>query len=181
MTTKDLTKLCVFLLGLYLLPNAADGLLALPMWLEALRSSEDVGSRDFYYGTLALAFARFAFVLTLVFGASYWAQLLFGGSRDVALPRLARAATEEVLAGLVGLLLVILAVVEIPEAVVAWYVQPAHPLDAELGRRDFLEHLPQRARLLLQIGIGLWLLLGSRGLVSLWRTIRTGGQVKGAA
>ena len=81
---------------------------------------------------------------------------------------------------LVGLVLLVLAVTEIPRAAVEWYMRPEATIP-EHRRQQLLQHLPERASLIAQFAIGIWLLFGTNGIVRFVRRWRTVGHREEAA
>ncbi len=176
MTTQDLAKTLVFLLGLWLVPGALAEILRLPLYAETLGVTEaqiDPATRSLVYSALVLAFCNLVFVTRFVAAPGWWARSLLSGGRNVTLPRLGEQAVQELLFSLVGLVLLVLAATEAPRVVVEWYMQP----DASIWedrQRQFVQYLPQRAGLVVQTGLGIWLLLGTHGVVRFvrrWRTV----------
>ena len=184
MSTRDLARILVFLLGLWLVPGALSGILTLPLYAESLGTvSGDLGTspdRSFFYASAALAFCNLVFVASFVAAPSWWAGLVFSGRRDVELPRLSEQAVHSLLFSLVGLVLLVFAVTDTPKVAVAWYMQPEATIP-EHRRQQFLQHFPERAKLVAQFAIGIWLLFGANGIVRFVRRWRTVGHRKEAA
>ena len=184
MTTRDLARILVFLLGLWLVPEALSQILSLPFYAHTLgTASLDPGvppDRSLFYAALVLALCQLVFVASFVAAPGWWAGLVFSGTRDIELPRLSEQAIQAVLFSLVGLVLLVLAAAETPRVAVEWYLQPEATIP-EHRRQQFVEYFPQRASLFAQFAIGFWLLLGTKGIVRFVRRWRTVGHQEEAA
>lgn len=168
MTTQSLTKMLVFLLGLYFLPGSVAAAVQVPIYLESMRTFTEEGYSPVavasVWASFALAFIQLLVTSSWIVASGWWAKVVFPKSRDIELPRLGENATKEVLFSLLGVALLASAAMSVSSVITNWYVQP-EPLSPEEARQTFFQYLPERTTLAIQLGLGLWLLFGTKGIV----------------
>jgi hypothetical protein len=173
----------VFLLGLWLVPNALFSVLSLPLYADSFSTfmADPVppSALTYFNSSVVLALGNLLFVASFLAAPNWWAGLIFSGNRNVELSRLSEDVLQNVLYSSIGLLLTVLAITDTPEVLVQWIFEPP-TTDLDLRRGQILLHLPGRASLIIQYLIGGWLLFGTNGIVNFIRRFRAAGKDRGA-
>lgn len=154
MSTRDLARIAVFLIGLYRLPDTS---ISLVTWIYLFVAGEFDWS--LWYAVVA-TMLELGLIFSFVVTPGWWAGLVCRGDGNVPLPDLEQRPVAELLFALVGVILVASGVYDL-----------ANTFEANA----FVFQIPGA---LLKIAIGLALFLGSSGVAQVWRSLRTAGHVK---
>ena len=176
MKTRDLAKLCVFLVGVFRLPAVLDYLAVLPAalpeephwWLDA-------------WALFIVPTAELLLILSFIVVPGWWARLVFPRSEEMLLVGVSGERISEILFALVGLAVLVTAVPQSVEEFVRWQQTPALSVTTEQRLQDLREALPGRAALIAKVALGLMLLLGRRGVAAVWQAARQAGRARDAA
>ena len=176
MKTRELAKLCVFLVGVFRLPAVLDYLAVWPAalpeephwWLDA-------------WAIFIVPTTSLLFILSFLVVPGWWARLVFPSSEEIVLPGVTYERTSELLFALVGLAVLVTAVPQSVEEFARWQQGPALSLTPEQQQQALRDAIPGRAALIAKVALGLILFLGRRGLVAAWQAARQAGHTRDAA